>query len=452
MKDPFDQSRSIYGIKKALNRVTDSFKADNIERVWRVDVQKLPFWERLRLRSFRMLYLLVSGLQEDQLRLRASALTFSTLMSLVPLLALGLSVLKGMGFDLKLASLLSNMTSDMPVEFQEFVNQITDIVANTNFAKLGGVGGLLLVMMVVQMLSRIEDSFNGLWGVSQARGWFHRVSNYVSIVIVVPMLVFAAMGLTAKFALTERVELTSWVIWPVLILAFAFLYKVMPNCVVKVGPALAGGLVAAVLWQLWFRTYIGIQPGVTRYNLLYGTLASVPIFLAWLYVSWLIVLLGSKAAYAVQHEKGYHHNLLDKSASCRTETACAVSLLLAAAHHYEEGLGPLKHGDFFAKASYGSGIGDRVMDKLAVAGWLQIGVEEETLVLTTSLKNIKVWDVFRLFWGEEEEEEGAGEAFFSEWEDSQKHGVMALNLEDLRKMRGIEEEGERKAEQKEEIG
>ena len=294
-------------------------------------------------RTLRIIHMIVRGLREDQFRLHASSLTYNTLMSLVPLLAMSLAALKGLGYDEIFIERVTSYTSDMPEQFQNFLHGAIETVNKTNFAKMGGIGASVLVLMVVQVLSRIEGSFNSVWQISRSRSWIRRFTNYISIVVVVPILMVSAISLTARLkfgqSLFEQLGLLRFVPFMATWAAFTFLYKAMPNTMVKAIPSIIGGFIGAGMWHIWFRVYITIQPGVTQYNLLYGTLASIPIFLAWLYIAWMIVLIGAKVTYAAQrsvvHQLGTQTRI-----SCHAQVAVALSLAGRCVAAFDRGESP----------------------------------------------------------------------------------------------------------------
>lgn len=288
-------------IRRTMERLQTLVSLD----IWAVDVGATGSAKGRGLRFLRFCWVVWHGVRRDQLPLQASALTFSTLMSLAPLLVLGFSVLKGLGFGSGLPEKLLEFSDQMPAQFSGFVEDILAIVENTSPARLGGIGGALLLIMVVQMLGRIEGSFNRVWGVRRSRSILQQATHYISMVVVVPILFAAAIAVSARIQLSgmifERLGLLRLTPLLATILALFFLYFYMPNTRVKWWAAMLAGLIGGLAWQAWFRFYIIVQPGVTNMNVLYGTLAAVPIFLAWVYISWVIILMGAEIANAVQN-------------------------------------------------------------------------------------------------------------------------------------------------------
>jgi membrane protein len=256
-------------------------------------------------RLISMVLILVRGFRQDRLRMQAAALTYSTLISMVPFLVVGLALLRGLGYGEAFLGRISQLSSDLPPDFQTVLHSVLSSAYGADFGKLGGVGGTILLIMVVQMISRIEASFNAVWGVTRSRPLFDKISHYLSICLVVPLLFLAATTLTAQMKFTAslvdsfglRKALPFLAVW----LAIAILNLYLPNTRVKPIPAAGAALFSALVWLGWFRFYMAVQPGVVRSSILYGTLAAIPIFLVWLYAQWLIILVGAKLTYAWQN-------------------------------------------------------------------------------------------------------------------------------------------------------
>lgn len=302
--------------------------------VWDIELASLGRLQRFLVSGLRSLLLMIKGCRDDNLPLHAASLTFSTMMALVPLLALSVSVLKGLGYGTVLTDWLATSVTDMPQQIQAFVTEIVHIVNSTNYAKLGGVGAVVLLVTVIQVVGSIESSFNRVWGIHKTRPLLRKITNYISVLVVVPLLMVAAMTFSARINIDKSFleQLGILRLTPVLAtwIAFTFLYLFIPNTSVNKRAAAISGLAGALMWHMWFKLYITVQPGVTNINVIYGTLAFVPITLFWLYICWLIILVGAEVAFAVQTESAYHLEAHSDEASQQTRLAMTVSLLLAA--------------------------------------------------------------------------------------------------------------------------
>lgn len=257
---------------------------------------------------------LIESLSKHQVSLRAAALTYTTVLSLVPFLAIAFAVLKGFGVQNALEPVLLKVAGEAS---SEVVGRIIGYVNNTNVKSLGVIGLLTLLVAVVNLLTSIEEAFNAICGVSDTRSLQRRFSDYLSVVVVGPVLLIVAMSMTSSL---QSQWLVQWLInhtWlgdAILLLfrlvpylsvwiAMTFLYSYLPNAKVPLRSALLGGVVAGTIWQLTQWAYFHFQVGVANYNAIYGALAALPIFLVWIYTSWLIVLFGMELVRVHQEQR-----------------------------------------------------------------------------------------------------------------------------------------------------
>lgn len=316
------------------------------EGIWDIELSSLPTIPRWGVNTVRVIHLVYNGFRENECPLHASALTYSSLMAIVPTLAIALSVLRGLGAGEWAEQRIIAAIINMPDQFQHFVTNILSYVRNTNFATLGGIGLALLLWIVVQVIGQVEMSFNRVWGVQNQRPLLRKFTDYMGVIMVVPVLMIAATTLNttlnspaiANLLKTHVGLIHTWyvhlmqftplaAIW----LAFTFLYKFMPNTRVNIGPALFSGIIGGSLWIGWQKIYIATQMGVSKYNAIYAAFASVPIFLFWLYVSWQIVLLGAEVGFALQNYATYKMEQRAHDASLQARVMLALSIMSHAA-------------------------------------------------------------------------------------------------------------------------
>ncbi len=282
--------------------------------------------------------------------LRAAALTYTTVLSLVPFLAIAFSVLKGLGAQNALEPILQQIAGDS----EETISRIIDYVNNTNVKSLGAIGLVMLILTVISLMGNIEEAFNAVWGVRETRSIQRRFSDYLSVVIVGPVLLLAATSMTSTL---QSQWMLQWLIQntylgdAILLLfqflpylsvsiAMVFLYIFIPNTRVRLASAVTGGVMAGTAWELAQWGYFHFQVGVAKYNAIYGTLAAVPIFLVWIYTSWLIVLFGLEIVFAHQHRR---HILPGNGTFSLTATAreeLAVALLVQVSLHFQKSGAP----------------------------------------------------------------------------------------------------------------
>ena len=294
------------------------------------------------MRFLRAALLVVRNFQDHKSFHRASALSFTTLLSIVPLLALAFAVLKGLGVQNSLEPLILQRFT---VGSGEVVDKIVTYINNTKMGSVGAVGLAFLVVTVISLLGSIEESFNDIWGVEENRSIYRRFSDYLSVVVSGPLLLLAALSITTSL---QSQNVVLWIVqktyfgdlvlflfhllsYLIVWIALACLYIFMPNTKVRIGSAFVGGILAGTIWQIAQWGFIHFQIGVAKYNAIYGTLAVLPVFMAWIYTSWIIVLFGVEVVAAHQSKKTFLHDFEPGELSYATREATALGLLLTVA-------------------------------------------------------------------------------------------------------------------------
>ena len=307
--------------------------------IWEMELTDSRWWQRLLLQVGQLSVLVCRDFLADGCVLRASALTFTTLLSIVPLFALMFSVLKAFGVQNELEPLL---LEHLTAGAQGAVPRIIEYINNTNVARLGTFGLVFLVVTVLTLLSNIEKTFNRVWRVSETRPLLRRFTDYFSVVTIGPIFVVAAISMTSSLqsqgvvqALLDKVYVGELLLFlfkilpfMVMWLVFCGVYLFMPNVRVSPRAALIGGVFGGTLWQLSQWGYVHFQVGVARYNAIYGTMAALPIFMVWIYMSWLIVLLGLELSYAVQNLRSVRLDLRVSEANFNCRRSVALTLLV----------------------------------------------------------------------------------------------------------------------------
>jgi len=279
---------------------------------WRESQSRLDRWCR---RLLGIAVAVVKDLATGELTLRAMSLVYTTLLSLVPLLAIVFSVLKGFGVHNQLEPMLLNLLSPLGQKSTEVANNIIEFVDRTQVGILGFAGFALLGFTVLSLMQKVEGAFNFVWKVAQHRPLAQRIRDYISVLVVGPVLIVLSLGMMASLVSTVVTDrFTDWAVlgWllehagrllPFLtvVAAFTFVYLFVPNTRVKVGSALAGAFVASLLWNLvgWaFTSFVASSP---NYIAIYSGFATPIVLMIWLYLSWLILLLGASVSF-------YHQN------------------------------------------------------------------------------------------------------------------------------------------------
>lgn len=348
---------------------------------WEIDHQQSSRVRLFFLRQIQIAVLVFRDFFADRCMLRASALTYATMLSIVPLLTLMFSLLKGVGAQETLGRFL---LKQLTLGSEEIVAAILLYIDNTRFGQLGLVGLVILVLTVLMLLSNIEESFNHIWGVKETRSIFRRFADYSSVVIVGPVFLLAAISMTTTL---ESRHLLNWLLnieylgdallvlfnyLPYLVMwaAFTSLYIFMPNIKVRFRAALVGGIVGGTLWQFAQWLCIYFQFGVARYNAIYGALAALPIFMVWIYVSWLIVLLGLELTYAWQNMSIIRLEVRGETLSFASREVAVLIILLTVADNFQRSLPPLTLEDICRRLGIPPRLGRELLRMLCELGFL----------------------------------------------------------------------------------
>ena len=254
---------------------------------------------RYALRIWSILSRAVEGFINNNDLLRASALTYTVALSIVPVLALAFSALKGFGGAERLRPLIDQY---LALGSSGVSAQLMKYIENVNGAALGSAGGAVLLMTVISTMSTVEQALNTIFNVPQSRSYFRKFSDYLSVLFTVPLLIVAALGVTAFLSVQIGHFPIVTMLAPYLFVwsGFFFLYIFFPYTRVRYGPALLGSFFTAILFQIAQWGYVRFQVGVASYHAIYGALASLPIFLVWIYVAWAVVLFGAELTAAIQ--------------------------------------------------------------------------------------------------------------------------------------------------------
>ncbi|HSR88717.1 MAG TPA: YihY/virulence factor BrkB family protein [Pontiella sp.] len=321
--------------------------------LWRIDLVHASRLRAFGVEALRVTHLVLKGVKEDNCKLHAAALTFATLMALVPLLAIVFSISSAIGFTTA-KDWLMGQAAAMP-DILPFVEKLIDVVENVDLAGVSSVGGVLLLYVVFKLLSGIEESFNQIWGVQSSRSLADKVRNYLSVLVVAPALMLVSAAATP--VIMAFLESMYWLgpvlkimirLAPVFVLSLAFvaIFLFLPNTQVSFRAAFSGAIVSAVLATILQILMIKAGIGVTKLGKIYGTFAYVPIFLFWLHMSWTILLFGSELAFAIQNRNTYAEEQASVRASVISRLWVAFSVMQEAVRVFEGPAASLDTGKY----------------------------------------------------------------------------------------------------------
>jgi len=332
------------------------------EKLWRLRIDKLGKKQGFFLKQLRIFSLAINGFNEDKCLLKATALTYYTLFSIVPIIALAFAIAKGFGFE-------QTLQQDLLLKFQDQKDILTQafvyadkMLANTKGGLIAGVGVVLLLWSVIKLLSSIENSFNEIWEIKRDRTWTRKITDYLSIMLIGPIFIILSGGLTVWLktgldTVASNVEIISPVTAILLkIFAFAliwgmfiFLYMALPNTKVTFKGALMGSFIAAILFELLQWAYVSSQIGVAQYNKIYGSFAALPLFLIWIQYSWFVVLFGAELTFAHQNVDHYELETDINNISDRYKRVIALLIANLVVKNFNEGKTALTSIEIAAK-------------------------------------------------------------------------------------------------------
>jgi len=322
--------------------------------LWSRRLDEMPPWRAFPIWLGRLAYALTRDLTQGYLSLQAMSLVYTTILALVPLLAVTFSALKGFGVHNQLEPLLLNALAPLGEGGIEITNQLIAFVDNMRVGVLGSVGLAMLIYTVISLVQKIEQVFNFTWRVSKQRSFAHRFSKYLSVILVGPVLFFSAVGLSASLGGNPFVQAVIAAkpfghIWeafghlgPYLMisLTFAFFYVFVPNTRVRITSAIVGALIAGLLWEVIGGMFSYVMASSTRLMAIYSSLAILILFMIWIYIAWLILLVGASIAFYHQHPEYLRIRSRELQLSNRQRERLALLLAGQVARRYEAGQPP----------------------------------------------------------------------------------------------------------------
>ena len=310
--------------------------------IWRIRGTGLPPGKSFFLKLARVLILSIRGFDEDKCQLRASSLTFYSLISIVPIAAMAFGIAKGFGFQKVLEEQLREKLAGHEDILANVIQFSDALLANTKGGLIAGIGLVVLFWAVVKMLRQIEVSFNDIWGVREKRTFGRMFGDYLSLILICPVILVLSSGVNVFITTQVSLILEKFAIlgsfgpiiffllkllpYTLMWTLFTFLYIFMPNTHVKFSVGLIAGIITGTAFQVVEWAYITFQIGVAQYNAIYGSFAALPLFLVWLQLSWLIVLYGAELSFAYQNVETYEFEPDALAASHRLRTLLSLHI------------------------------------------------------------------------------------------------------------------------------
>jgi len=354
--------------------------------VWQADIASLPAWKRRVLLSLRGLQMLIVDLMEGHNALYAKGLVYMSILSLVPLLAVMFSVLKGFGVHNQLQPLLLQLLAPLGEKGVEITTTILSFVDNISVGVLGAVGLGVLIFTVISLIQQIEAAFNSTWRVRHLRPLLERFSHYISVLLVGPVLIFSAIGLSQSvqhlslFQVALETEtgaflyktLSVYLPFFMTVVAITFVYMFVPNTRVKFSAALFGATITSLLFKMATSVFTLFIAGSTKYDAIYSAFATIILLFIWIFIIWLILLLGSSLAYYFQHSEKLLYLYRDEELSPYESEALALQIMVIVTRRYYAEKPPITLEKLSRQLQLPDDVVEKMVYQLEKGGYLKI--------------------------------------------------------------------------------
>jgi membrane protein len=285
--------------------------------IWNIRQKDLPPAKSFLLKTLKVVVLSIRGVAKDRISLQASALTFFSVLSIVPVLAMAFGIAKGFGFEKGLEKMLLNALEGQQQVALRVMEFARGLLANVKGGLVAGTGLLILFYTAIKILSHIEKAFNDIWGIKKGRSVGRQVTDYLSVLLIGTVLFIMSSSVTVLITggitlvlkkvaflqfLTPGISMVLQLL-PIVALwvLFSFVYMFMPNTKVNLKSGVLAGIIGGTMYYVFQWGYISLQIGIARQNAIYGSFAALPLFFTWLQISWIIVLFGAEISFAHQN-------------------------------------------------------------------------------------------------------------------------------------------------------
>lgn len=332
-------------MNKRIARIVHFFKVG----IWHVKRQDVPAWKYFVYSAAKKLLLAVERATTKRMMNAASALTYSTLLAIVPILAVVFAVARGFGYNKYMESWFRDTLASQPQAADVIVGFVNSYLVHTKSGVFLGVGLVFMLWTVFMLVGNIEQTFNHIWQVKKPRSLFRTVTDYMAMFLLVPIVIVVTSGLSIfvatvsdsmeGYALLAPVMRFIIALMPYVFMSAVFvaLYVFMPNTKVKLGCAIVPGILAGVAMQGLQLVYIHSQIWVSSYNAIYGSFAALPMFMLWVQISWIICLFGAELCYTSQNLEDFAFRVKTEDISHRYRLMMSVMLAALICKRFDEG-------------------------------------------------------------------------------------------------------------------
>lgn len=329
-----------------LNKTVSFFKKD----LWLNRGERMPWWKRALMNMLKVVILTVKAFFSNRLFRMAAALTYSTLLAIVPIAAVVFAVARGFNFSIYIEEWFRDALASQPQVADAIIGFVNSYLVHAQSGIILGVGLVFMLVTVILLTTTIEESFNDIWHVDKPRTWGRTIINSTAVFFLLPIVIIVTSGVSVVFATISdhlrevifvapmvkvAVGLAPYVIWS---LAFILLYVYMPNTRVRWRYAIVPGIIAGVAMQMLQLFYIHSQMWVSSYNAIYGSFAALPLFMLWLQISWTICMVGAQMCYVRQHLKdmAFEHDVAEISHHHQMIMAALLLSIICKRHYNGE--------------------------------------------------------------------------------------------------------------------
>ena len=384
--------------------------------LWLLDHTQYSGWKSQAVLLLRRLYLSTVRFNNASCAVRASSLTTVTLISIVPVLAFGFSLLKAIGGHKEIheqfiiPSMNHWLGESQAPELREAAEQLLVFVEETDLSSLGLIGFFTVIYAVIRLLGSVEQAFNELWRIRKSRPIYRKLTDYVGVILVVPIFLLTVVSLTTAMQSQYIFEfLMGWMRWavsvlilPVVWIVFAMMYQIMPNVGVKLRASLSGGVVGGTLWLIVNYAHINLQVGVANYNALYASFSAFPIFIIWVYFSWSAILVGGAFAAGLQTEEAFRRSVIRDALDFHDRERLTLMVSLSLTDAFVNDRGALSLSDLSIQLSHAEASLEVVLADLKEDGLVEKTIDAGYL-FSKSPQRISLIDVLHSVKGVEAE-------------------------------------------------
>lgn len=321
------------------------------EDIWLVVPKNLSKSGRFYLNAQKVVYIVFKGFVSDRCSLHASAMTFITLLSVIPVLALSMAVADLLGFGSAfIQEILKEYSEGVPSQVQAYLERLLELVQKTEFLALGVIGVFFLLWIYFRAMAKLEFVLDHIWGVATKRTLIKKISLYIGLMFLVTIMFVLATSINAAVKsddllayIGQSVNATAYRIMMQnisiigIVAALTCFYTFMPNTKVNFWPAAGSAFIAGITWLAWQKLCITFQIGISNSNAIYGAFASIPITLYWIYVNWIIVLFGAELSFAWQNFSTFSMEIDSKDVSPALRRRLCFRIVYDVCRRYRQG-------------------------------------------------------------------------------------------------------------------